>query len=1279
MNEQRSESAQTGLEIAVIGMAGRFPGAGDIEAFWENLKNGVESVVFFSDDELVDAGIDPETIKKPNYVKAKGYVEDVQYFDAAFFNYTPHEAEIMDPQVRIFHQCTYHALENAGYDTKTYDGLIGLYAGYSPNISWKLAHFLQTGSGLETLEIGNLNSNHFTSNICYKLNLKGPSVSINTTCSTSLAAIHIACRALLTGEADITLAGGVALTFPTKNGYIYEEGMINSPDGRCRPFDAGANGMASGNGVGVIVLKRLVKAVKDRDFIYAVIKGSAINNDGNRKAGYTAPSVEGQAEVIRAALRVADVDAGSITYVETHGTGTPIGDTIEIEALKKVFMPPGSSYKKRSCALGFVKANIGHMDCAAGVVSFIKTVLALRHRHIPPAVNFTTPNPEIDFENSPFYVNTELKEWESAPGCVAARAGVSAYGIGGTNAHVILEEWPETEPTPPSKEGISHPETDRPQLILLSAKSKSALGRMAGNLAEYLKSTPGIALEDAAYTLQVGRGAFNYRRMLLCRDKDQAGDALLSSEPGHILDYVIDSDNRPVLFMFPSPGDQYINMGLQLYHTFSMFRETMDRCFDILQSILDYNLKDVLYPDEKEQGEEPVNPKSATQNSKQSTVETQNLASQDRQNIEGIGTLVAFIFEYALAQLLISWGIKPHAMAGRDSGEYAAACLAGVFSLQDALTMITAGEELEARIEQLTLKDPKIPFISNATGKWITPEDAVNPRYWVTHLQKTGRFADGFDELTTIENALFLEVGPGETLSTLARQYCPDEASHPVVNLAGASDREIPEIEYLLRKIGELWLYGTKIDWSGFNAGDKRNRVPLPSYPFEKQYYTVDLQLTRMIAEAREGGMKFVKQAPPSSTPVKNRPEMKTPYVPPRNKAEEILARIWQDLLGIIPIGIHDDLPEIGVDSLKAMMFANRFKDELGEVIDVTGLFEAPTIAEFAAYFSSRYPDSTALTGDKTGAAPEIPTNFVMLHRPPGGEGNIFFVHEICGDVGAYLEFCKQSGTRFNCWGIEAEKLKNYAPQNVTIEEIAARYIRQIKQIQPQGPYYLATWSFGGNFGFEMALQLEQMGEELAFLAFFDCSGPNGRTDSALPEHTLETEKSFSKNFFVSTGNEAELEKLDDMGNLWNFAVDFLKTDQALVEGLRQLLIENEKAIPDYHSLTAEELVQFLNAIRTFNYAGSRYIPAGKINTPIHYFPVEDNPEREEYWNDYCRTPVIYHEIRGDHHSIFRDKEQITEFACKFNDVLKQISDKKNGSSRNAGVIANSKKKENIK
>ncbi|MCP5103633.1 MAG: hypothetical protein GY950_09655, partial [bacterium] len=540
---------RTGLEIAVIGMAGRFPGAKDIEEFWVNLKNGKESISFFTDEELREDGIDPGLLEEPNYVKASGIMEGIEYFDAAFFGYTPKEAEIMDPQIRIFHECVWGSLEDAGYDPGAYDGLIGLYAGATPNIGWQ-ARALLSGKSNEigSFAAGQLSQkDYLTLRISYKLDLKGPSFVLYTACSTSLVAIHLACQSILNGECDMALAGGVTITRLNKRGYMYQEGMIGSPDGRCRAFDAGAKGFAAGDAAGVVLLKRLEDAISDGDRIYAVVKGSAINNDGIRKAGFSAPSVEGQAEVIKMAMQVAEVEPESIGYVEAHGTGTPLGDPVEIEGLKMAF----NSYKKGFCAVGSLKTNMGHTDSASGVAGFIKTVLALKHRLLPPSLHFETPNPDIDFINSPFYVVSKLTEFEN--GKYPLRAGVSSFGQGGTNAHVILEEWPEQPSSSPA---------EKYHLIVLSARTQTALDRMTKNLSDHLRKNPGVNMADAAYTLQVGRKPFKYRKMFICAGVEEAVDILSSNGSGNVYTGVMAEGNTQA---YPAYSEDSQANSLKLY------------------------------------------------------------------------------------------------------------------------------------------------------------------------------------------------------------------------------------------------------------------------------------------------------------------------------------------------------------------------------------------------------------------------------------------------------------------------------------------------------------------------------------------------------------------------------------------------------------------------------------------------------------------------------------------------------------------------------------------
>ena len=576
--------------IAIIGMSSRFPGAKNLEEFWQNLRNGLECITFFSDQELQASGIDPDVLNNSGYIKARAILENIELFDALFFGFSPKEAAILDPQQRLFLECAWDALEIAGYNSETYNGLTGVYAG--AHISTYLLNNLYTNPDLTEL-IGDLqvimhgnDKDYLTTHVSYKLNLKGPSITVQTACSTSLVAVCMACQSLLSYQCDMALAGGVSIVVPHRAGYMYQVGGILSPDGHCRAFDAKAQGTVPGNGVGIVVLKRLTDALADGDSIYAVIKGSAINNDGFLKVGYTAPSVDGQAEVIAEALTMAEFAPETVTYIEAHGTGTALGDPIEIAALTQAFR--ATTDAKGFCALGSVKTNIGHLNTAAGVAGLIKTALALKHKMIPPSLHFDQPNPQIDFTNSPFYVNTTLSAWqvENHP----RRAGVSSFGIGGTNAHVVLEEAP-----PHAASGPCRPW----QVLVLSAKTRSALETVTTNLAEYLKQHPDLNLADVAYTLQVGRRAFGHRRMLVCQELEAALIALETLNRTWVFTDTQEPKDRPVTFMFPGQGAQYLNMAIELYQGEPTFREQVDLCSAHLKSHLGLDLRAVLYSNQE--------------------------------------------------------------------------------------------------------------------------------------------------------------------------------------------------------------------------------------------------------------------------------------------------------------------------------------------------------------------------------------------------------------------------------------------------------------------------------------------------------------------------------------------------------------------------------------------------------------------------------------------------------------------------------------------------------
>ncbi len=886
-----AESFDTGAEIAIVGMAGRFPGARNVDEFWRNLRDGVESITFFTEPELLAAGVAPEMLRDPRYVKAKGTLADMELFDAAFFGINPREAEIMDPQHRIFLECAWEALENAGHAPGTYAERIGVYAGLGLN-SYLLSNLysnrrlITATSGHQSL-LGN-DKDFLATRVSYKLNLRGPSISVQTACSTSLVAVHLACQSLLNGECGLALAGGVTIAVPQTEGYRYEEGSILSPDGHCRAFDAGAGGTVSSSGAGIVVLKRLEDALADGDTIHAIIKGSAINNDGSLKAGYTAPSVEGQAAVIGEALHMAGVSSSSISYIEAHGTATALGDPVEVAALSQAFR--ADTTKKGFCALGSVKTNIGHLDTAAGVAGLIKTVLALKHQQLPPSLHYRHPNPSIDFDDSPFYVNSELNAWKANG--EPRRAGVSSFGIGGTNAHVILEEAPTFE----------HDDVGRPShLLLLSAKTSSALRTAASNLAEHLRQHSQLNLNDVAYTLQAGREPLDHRMMLVCRDTADAVAALEAQDASRVRVSVQETNERPVVFMFPGQGAQHVGMSRGLYESESAFRAQVDRCAELLQVQVGCDLRSLLFPP-TEQAEE-----AATQ------------LTQTRYTQPAL-----FIVEYALAQLWMKWGVQPRAMIGHSVGEYVAACLAGVMSLEDALALVAARgrlmqgvphgamlsvslperevvpllderlslaavnspsfcvvagetqavEELEQRltgdgrhcrrlhtshafhsrmmepilapfgelVKATKLNPPRVPYISNLTGAAIRPDEATDPLYWVRQLRETVRFDAGLQELFHIPQAILLEVGPGQTLHTLARRHEHKNAAHVSIASLPRPQEQQTDAESIMRAAGEIWLAGRRLDWLSFNSGRRNRRVPLPTYPFERTRYWIEPQ-----------------------------------------------------------------------------------------------------------------------------------------------------------------------------------------------------------------------------------------------------------------------------------------------------------------------------------------------------------------------------------------------------------------------------------------------------
>jgi phthiocerol/phenolphthiocerol synthesis type-I polyketide synthase E len=1136
------------FDIAVIGMAGRFPGAKNIDEFWQGLYSGRESVTFFTDEELKESGIDPALLANPSYIKAGAILENPELFDASFFRYSPREAEMMDPQHRLFLECAWEAVEQAGYDTDRYPGAIGVYAGASPNTYLLYSGLISRQTNLDLPILITNERDYLTTRVSYKMNLKGPSVNVQTACSTSLVAIHMACQSLLNGECDMALAGGTSVRFPYKIGYLYQPGNIPSPDGHCRAFDEKAEGTISGNGVGVVLLKRLTDAIVDGDYIQAVIKGSAINNDGHLKVDYTSPSVEGQSQVIVEAIANARVAADSISFIEAHGTGTSLGDPIEVSALTRAFR--NYTDKNGFCAIGSVKTNVGHLDAAAGVTGFIKTVMALKHRMIPPTLHFQKANPRIDFKNSPFYVNNKLMAWEAQ---YPRRAGVSSFGIGGTNAHLILEEAPVIEAS-----GESRPW----QLLLLSARTDAALEAATINLVEYLKGDSDINLADAAYTLQVGRKAFNHRRILVCRDINDAIQTLEERDVKRIQSSLNEAVQRDVVFIFSGQGSQYVNMGLDLYRSEPVFREEMDRCFEILRSQLGMDLHDIIYPDG------PV------------TEELSNRLTQT-----GYTQPALFSIEYALARLWMSWGVKPTAMVGHSIGEYVAACLAGVFSLEDALKLVAARgrlmqempggamlavflseEELQPflndelalavvnlpslcvvsgeydavatlekrlsekkilcrhvrtshafhskmmdpiidkfaeQVKQVVRNAPEIRFASNMSGTWITPEEATEPEYWARHLRRTVRYSDCIRELLKEPDRILLEVGPGNTFSTLARQH-PDAGEQIMLSSTRHPKEDRPDVAYILNTLGQIWMAGGEVDWSGFYQDEMRHRVPLPTYPFERQAYVImSSQPVPGISPAGDTQSRERDAAQRSAVEQLDRKLVNVPgdY---ETDIEQGLAEIWRDLLGVKEVKNTDNFFDLGGTSLLAVSLFAEIEKKFGKRLPLAALMTAPNIELLAGLI-------------KDEKAP-VEWNSLVEIQPSGSRPPLFLIHAAGGNLLIYRDLIRHLRPDQPVYGLQAQGFDGKQPILSRIEDMATQYIKEIQAVCPEGPYLLAGYCLGGTVALEMAQQLHTQGKEVSLVALMETYNFANQTNTLFDkiQYRMQQVEFHVRNFFLA-------------------------------------------------------------------------------------------------------------------------------------------------------------------
>ncbi len=799
--------------VAIVGMAGRFPGANCIGALWDLLKNGKEALSPISTEDLVAAGIDKAIIEDPSWVKYCMKFEEADYFDADFFGYSPRQAANIDPQQRVFLECAWEALETAGYRLNSDEESVGVFAGsgFSSHLLDSLSRDSGVGASTSFLErILDNDKDFLTTRVAYKLGLRGPCISVQTACSTSLVAVHSACQSLLTGECDLALAGGVSLS--TRNTwYRYEEHSIFSPDAHCRAFDAEANGTVPGAGAAVVVLRRLTDALEKGYQVHAIIKASVVNNDGSQKVSFTAPGLSSQRELLSRGLALAELHPSDIGYIEAHGTGTALGDSIELTALKDVY--GGSS---RPCALGSIKPNIGHLDAAAGVAGLIKAVLCLKNKALVPSLGCVTPNPILQEPGCPLYVNTTFRPWESDDN-LPRRAAVSSFGMGGTNAHVILEEAPE---------GRTDPNGKRAQILAISARTPTALSHAANNLAEFLEQNPGANIADIAYTLQIGRKSFTHRRFVVgsspsdlvagLRDRKEDGSKAL--------------DDRPVIFLFPGEGLERPGVAKHLYRTDNYFRDQLDQCSDLIIQRLAFDIRRFLCDDE--------------------------LAGVSNPHSAAYAQVALFAFEYCLARLWLNWGVTPRAMFGRGLGEYVAATVAEAISIEDAARLVVErakliGQQPEGKqnavdlsekhlcalrkfISSIKIAEPKIRYISCVTGAYVSSQQVKEPAYWEQQMLGPDRFTQAGATLRDLPGAVFLEVGPGCALSNLAHQQM--EAAEDLVFLPGTQDAV--DREDLLGILGKLWSEGVTVDWNRSYHNQARRRVEAPTYPFERRRYT---------------------------------------------------------------------------------------------------------------------------------------------------------------------------------------------------------------------------------------------------------------------------------------------------------------------------------------------------------------------------------------------------------------------------------------------------------
>lgn len=1112
--------------IAVIGMACKVPGADNYKNFWELIVQKEEKIQFFNEEELEQSGVPSELYSRKEYIPARGILSNIDQFDADFFGYTPSEARIMDPQHRIFLEQSWIALEDAGYTADSFSGKIGIYAGMNDSTYFS-NHLLPNPTikeNYDTQQLSLATSTHYLSTkVAYALGLKGPSITINTACSTGLVSIAMACNGLINHDCDIALAGAITIVTPQKNGYLYQELGIFSPDGHCRVFDANSHGTVLSNGCGVVVLKRLIDALKDNDNILGVVRGWSINNDGNSKVGFTAPSIEGQIECVKEALLRAEVAPTEIEYVESHGTGTLIGDPIEVASLSKAYEYE-THQKSQYCALGSIKANIGHTDSASGTIGFIKTILALHHKILPPQINYTENNPNIDFENSPYYINQELRSWETIH--KKRTAAVHSLGFGGTNAHMILQEAPHIKTT----------NSKSANLLVVSAKNSKSLEAILQTLKDFIlnsmkKEYPNTYLADLIYTLQVGRKAFKYRAAIVYQNFEHLINILNASDL--LKKYVINNtDKKPkrIIFGFTGQGSQYANMAYDIYQEHPYFKQIIDECCTQLQPDLGIDLRVLLFP---------------------KTIEETAVANEKLRETQFTQPAL-FIIEYALAKFLMSFGIKPDAMIGHSIGEYVAATISGVLSLKNGLKLVILRAKLMASSEpgvmlvvplskkevetflnndveivvhnapnlcvvagtkeeivqfkdqiqdllnvkglscrllntshafhsklmdpildkfydlslQYALSEPNIPYISNVTGNWISKKDLANKRYWNEHLRKTVLFSTGIETLNLSMEDVFIEVGPGHVLTQLIQQHTFTSKPLLLQTLNSHNESNQNSYVYFLETLGKLWISHFSIDWEHLYTNEIRQRCSAPTYQFDKKSYWVGTDIINQDKIDDIGN---------------NISSMEVLTDQHNNPITEQLKTIWSTVLGIDSIDLDDDFYDLGGHSLLAVSLLSKINFHFKIKIPSTTLFKVKTIRGLATIIESYEQEH------------ELYSPLVTLRQGDISKPPLFLVHPVGGTVFCYMQLANMLETDRTIFAFQDPSIEAEKSLFENVEAMAEFYLEHIQKIQEHGPYYLCGASFGSLVITEIAYRLEQQNEIVNFIGAIDGWGKHGQ------------------------------------------------------------------------------------------------------------------------------------------------------------------------------------------